>query len=370
MQLGARIIKSGLAVILALYIAELLHMSSLTFVGIASFLAVQPSVYRSWKHFFLQLLANIIGAIVAISFVYLFGNSPIIVGLAVILLLSVHVSLKQFDTLSISVLTVIAMMEVQNQDFTSFATERFTSISVGIICAVLINILFFPPKYESKLIVLIQTVSEQSSTMMRNLVLNQLTQEAVKSTLENMVDNNKKIDELFQLHLDHFKNRFHRHKLSEKKRTVIFREMTKVLKKEEILINAFKEHRKELESLDGEMLNDIQQHLYLLTNYEEKIFLKFKNQVQPGFPCDLHKRVEKSTFHLLSFLENHQESYRSKKSEKIKYSYKETQMPFLILFSTIFELGEQLIRLDKFVDNFAKQKAKKEKNKKNKKKKK
>ena len=47
MKLGARILKTGIAIVLALLIAQLIGLPSPVFAGIAAIFAVQPTIYRS-----------------------------------------------------------------------------------------------------------------------------------------------------------------------------------------------------------------------------------------------------------------------------------------------------------------------------------
>ena len=42
MQLGARVLKTGVAIVFALFLAQLLNMPSPVFAGIAAIFAIQP----------------------------------------------------------------------------------------------------------------------------------------------------------------------------------------------------------------------------------------------------------------------------------------------------------------------------------------
>lgn len=65
MKLGARILKTGIAIILAVSIASLLPHSAgmVTVAGIAAVVAMQPSVYRTFKTIVDQFQGNVIGAL-------------------------------------------------------------------------------------------------------------------------------------------------------------------------------------------------------------------------------------------------------------------------------------------------------------------
>ncbi|MFS8580885.1 MAG: aromatic acid exporter family protein, partial [Novibacillus thermophilus] len=50
MKIGARILKTGVAVGLALYISRFLGLEPIIFAGIAATVTVQPALYRSWQN--------------------------------------------------------------------------------------------------------------------------------------------------------------------------------------------------------------------------------------------------------------------------------------------------------------------------------
>ena len=87
----------------------------------------------------------------AIAFATAFGHNPFIIGLY-ILVIALTLQLRLENTISIALVTVIAIMEYQGEDFFSFALLRFATIMIGIIAASLVNLVFMPPKYETKVI--------------------------------------------------------------------------------------------------------------------------------------------------------------------------------------------------------------------------
>ena len=68
MKLGARVLKTGVAIVFALFIAELLNVPAPVFAGIAAIFAIQPSIYRSYLTILEQIQGNLIGAAIAIIF--------------------------------------------------------------------------------------------------------------------------------------------------------------------------------------------------------------------------------------------------------------------------------------------------------------
>ena len=74
MKLGARIVKTGVAIVFALFLADLLNLPAPIFAGIAAIFAIQPSIYRSYLTIIEQIQSNLIGAGVAVIFALIFGH--------------------------------------------------------------------------------------------------------------------------------------------------------------------------------------------------------------------------------------------------------------------------------------------------------
>ena len=91
MRLGARIFKTGIAIILAMSIASLLpdNIGLKALAGVSAVVAMQPSVYRSIKTVSEQAIGNIIGALLAVTMVTIFSDNFIIMGVTVILLIAI-----------------------------------------------------------------------------------------------------------------------------------------------------------------------------------------------------------------------------------------------------------------------------------------
>ena len=70
-RLGARFFKTGIAIILAMSIASLLpdDVGLKALAGVSAVVAMQPSIYRSFKTVSDQALGNIIGAILSVTMV-------------------------------------------------------------------------------------------------------------------------------------------------------------------------------------------------------------------------------------------------------------------------------------------------------------
>ena len=55
------------------------------------------------------------------------------------------------ESISMALVMMIAIMEIKGDEFLSYALLRFTTIVIGVLAAFSVNLLFMPPKYETKL---------------------------------------------------------------------------------------------------------------------------------------------------------------------------------------------------------------------------
>ena len=153
MRLGARIFKTGIAIILAMSIASLLpdNIGLKTLAGVSAVVAMQPSVYRSIKTVSEQAIGNVIGALLAVTMVTIFSNNFIIMGVTVILLIAI---LFQFNLAHVATLASVTALIIMGQHTGSFyvaAFFRFVLVMIGVLSSSVVNLIFLPPKFETKI---------------------------------------------------------------------------------------------------------------------------------------------------------------------------------------------------------------------------
>ena len=81
----------------------------------------------------------------------LFSHHVVAIGIAVIVAIGIMLKFRLEKSLSLALVTVVAIMEFQGDDFLTFGLIRFVTILVGVLAAFVVNLFFLPPKYEVKL---------------------------------------------------------------------------------------------------------------------------------------------------------------------------------------------------------------------------
>ncbi|MGL5512050.1 MAG: FUSC family protein, partial [Sporomusa sp.] len=148
MKLGARIIKTGVAVTITLYICKTFNLEPAFFGAISAVVNMQPSIFLTVKTAKDQVLAHILGVTVALLFGYLFGNNSLSMGFITILLIYLHISLKLQSNITMGIVAALFVLSSSAEQFIPHALTRTAVIFIGLIIAMLVNILFWPPRYK------------------------------------------------------------------------------------------------------------------------------------------------------------------------------------------------------------------------------
>ncbi|HGZ4874141.1 TPA: aromatic acid exporter family protein [Staphylococcus aureus] len=153
MRLGARIFKTGIAIILAMSIASLLpdDVGLKALAGVSAVVAMQPSIYRSFKTVSDQALGNIIGAILSVTMVTIFSDNFIIMGVTVIVLIAILFKFNLAHVATLASVTALIIMGQHTGSFYITAFYRFVLVMIGVISSSLVNFVFLPPKFETKI---------------------------------------------------------------------------------------------------------------------------------------------------------------------------------------------------------------------------
>lgn len=281
MKLGARVLKTGVAIVFALFLAELLHAPSPVFAGIAAVFAIQPSIYRSYLTILEQIQGNLIGATIAVLFGIIFGHHIVAVGIAAIIVLGLMMKFKLEKSISLALVTVIAIMEVPGDDFVMFGLIRFGTVMLGVFAAFIVNLLFLPPKYEVKLFKKINSVQDDIIRWTRLAVRQASEHTSTKMAITKLQSRLNELDTMygfFKEERSYFKNQ----KLVKVRKLVVYRQMLTTTKKSLELLIRLHKHENELGNLPNQFQIIIQERLDFLLTYHEQLLLKYTGKLRPA----------------------------------------------------------------------------------------
>jgi uncharacterized membrane protein YgaE (UPF0421/DUF939 family) len=329
---GARILKTGMAVTLALYLSALLQFPSPVGAAIAAIFAMQPSIYRSWRYFLDQIQTSTMGAVLALLGGMLLSNEPIAVGLVCILVIMISMKMKRGDTIGLTLVTVISVMEASGQ--WEFALERFLLTLTGIVSAFLINIIVFPPKPREQYIRQIENVFSSLSLLLRTAVSHEMKISVFRDEKNALEGSIKSLADKYSL-FEEEQKQLRRAKYSQTRQMVVYKNLLASLQKGFAVLDAIDRHYFQAERTE-ETDTLFDRHLEQLIRYHEHILLKFEDKLKPN-TTDTEPLSEDND----RFLEAAIMGYNAERSGQLRLS---------IVAAAVYDYGYQLERLDRVAE--------------------
>ncbi|WP_042478973.1 FUSC family protein [Bacillus ndiopicus] len=346
MKFGARILKTGVAIVFALFLAELFHLPSPVFAGIAAIFAIQPSIYRSYLTILEQIQGNLIGAIVAVVFGLIFGHHLVAIGIAAILVIGIAMKFKLEKSLTLALVTVVAIMEFQGDDFLTFALIRFTTVMIGVFAAFIVNFIFLPPRYEIKLFTNINSMQDDIIRWTRLAVRQASEHTSTKTALTKLKSRLSQIDVLYELYKEerrYLKNQ----KYVKARKLVIYRQMITTSKKSLELLQRLHKHENELSNLPETILMLIQERVDLLLTYHEQLLLKFTGKLRADHSTWVRQEEHLQRTEVMDLFIKQITIAKETEGEEEFSSYH-----LLYILSRILDYEENLEHLDKLIMSY------------------
>ncbi|MCP8617970.1 FUSC family protein [Salirhabdus salicampi] len=287
MKFGARVLKTGLAAAIAMYIALSFDFTSAFFAGIAAVFSIQPSIYRSYQNIIEQIQANIIGVISAVVVVMFIGNDPLIVGFTIIIVITVCMSLKiKEETILLAIVAVIAIMESTDIPFIQFAGIRFSSIMIGILSAFIVNLVFLPPKYETKLFHQLEKTSNDLLKWIRVTSRHLSDQPSLKEEIKWFIQEITKLDHMYLLYSE--ERTYTKKKRYEKARKlVLFRHFIHTTKKSLEVLRTLQRLDKDLAHIPIDIQNQLITEIDKVAHNHEKLLLMCMGHIKEQTPLSV-----------------------------------------------------------------------------------
>ena len=342
MKIGARVFKTGLAITLSIYLASLLGFQSPSGAAVAATFAIQPSVYRSWQSIVENVQGNVIGAIVAVLFLLLIGANPILIGIAVIIVITVHLKLKLHDTIPMSIVTIILMMSgvPSNEGVLAYAMTRFLVILVGVLAAFIVNISFLRPNYEKKLYHLIFNQTTNLFNWVRLSLQHTPERSTLKNELRHMQDTKLKMGQFYLWYREE-RNYFKKGRYAKHRRIVVFRQMMTTTNKLNDILRLLSQYEGLYAELPEPFKSDIQERIEGLMTLHERVLLRFNHKVRK----QTHEHVVENSF-----------KHKTRLAEGFFNYYEETRdqdgLQLFPLIAAVVEYSQNLEHFDRLVDSF------------------
>lgn len=196
-SIGMRTIKTGLAIIATLYLAQSPLITNPFYAVIGCVFGIQNTVKNSFDVGRIRILGTILGGTMGFLFSLIPFKSPLMIGLAVILTIYACNVLKLNTAIPVSVTILCSiLLGITDQDPLVYSVIRTIDTTVGIIVALLINYYIVQPKFLNDLVEEIQTIEKLTIDFVKQILIHQsLETKALKTEL-------KRLDTLFQNYRD------------------------------------------------------------------------------------------------------------------------------------------------------------------------
>lgn len=351
LKIGARTFKTGLAILLAMIVPDLIGLGdSVGLTAAAVIFSMMPSVQETFDKIGSRMVSNIIGGIIAFIVSNFFGDSSIMIAAASALLIAILHQLKLDSVIGLSTLTTINVMLDPGPNILLTAVQRVTATLVGVLIAFLVNTFVLPPKYDIKFYH--KTVNLTDSTMkyVRAMLRKNSQFPIMAGDLKAL---NKDISTLRKYHkymMDPVYKRFISSKYYSLLRfLVVCRQSIKVNGLLYRLANILHESENTINHLPTELRTLIRERMETLMTAHEQILLKWNGRVLPDevnfmkYKSDLRR----------SFMEAFYVEASS--DESMQYDFSKGN-DLLRTMTTIFEYDKELQHFNNLTNSFVKYK--------------
>lgn len=341
--LGPRVLKTGVAVALALYITKWIGLEPPVFAAIAATFTIQPSIYRSWRQVLEQFQANTLGAIVALASIYLFGNNPIVIGLVTVVVIIISLKLKMESSISLTLITVLIMMSSHEFEGIITAANKFMIVLVGMGSAFLVNLIVSPPNFNKNYIEKMDSSFKTMSLLIRTAISNELTEKSFQDQWRQLKKDIAKLEELYKI-LDEEREKISKVKRLDVRELVVFKQMLACLHQGLRLLDIVEDHFFQSRPQEEET-NEFDDQFEELIQYHEMILLKYSGKIKE---IETTHIVRDSGFFLESIIED-------------KSIERTDRLRLTIIGSAIYDYAFHLDRLNELIDQYHRRKVQMEK---------
>ncbi|WP_163540019.1 aromatic acid exporter family protein [Gracilibacillus sp. YIM 98692] len=340
MKLGARMLKTGVAVAAALYFASLIGLESVTYAGIAAAFAIQPNIYRSFQTMLEQIYANIFGVGIAAIIVFSIGNDPIIIGVTVIIVIGICMYMKMNEnTIALAIIAVLAVMETTDMLLMHFAGIRFASLTLGVVCAFVVNMLFLPPKYDIRLFKQIDQMTSDILQWLRISTRHLSDDPALKTEIERIQSELRYIDHIYMLYSE---ERIYRKKLrfAKMRKLIIFRQMINTSKKSLETLKAIHQYDDKIDTIPRDFQKVLVDELDKIIYSHERLLLSAMGRIKKNPTKSIEVITNPNIPHLVETL------------MKVYEDDEKDHLALLPLASRLLEYHKQILHLQKILNSY------------------
>lgn len=140
MKIGARTLKTAIAVLLTLSFFELLKWDTPFYAAIAAVIGMQNTVENAYTVSVNRMIGTIIGGVMGFLLTITFGTSSLVCSIGVIMTISACQWMKKNNAVVISCIVLIAIMtNLGDRPAHVYAIHRVFETSIGLLISIAVN---------------------------------------------------------------------------------------------------------------------------------------------------------------------------------------------------------------------------------------
>ncbi|OEH85800.1 hypothetical protein BHU72_03190 [Desulfuribacillus stibiiarsenatis] len=196
-KLGGRTLKTGLAITIAVGICHLFGIEPAIFAAVSAVVNLQPTVYQSYINALQQIGITFTGIIIGLILAMTLGNSAVAMGISSILIIIIALRLRWNSVILIGIVTVIFIIDTQNDYFYEHAFSRISVIFIGLIVALFVNVFLAPPDHRKSIVDNIMKFHDDVTGILYHKITNILQRmDPDEAQNHNILELQKQIDPL------------------------------------------------------------------------------------------------------------------------------------------------------------------------------
>ncbi|MBP1968505.1 uncharacterized membrane protein YgaE (UPF0421/DUF939 family) [Virgibacillus natechei] len=336
-NIGPRMMKTGLAVALAILVTESLNFELGMVAVLTAVIAMQPSIMRSFTYIKETALSTLIGVVFALAGAYILGLHPVSIGITVIIAIAVNIKMGWVKTVNITILTIaIIMLSGDEQIHLMYLIERLSLIFIGISSAFLVNAFIFPPNHQKLLYNMIKKSLDKTSFLLRVIPNKTMKVRELRQREGDLDKDLKEISDYLEIIDDEKSRMFIRNRYHFMRDIVVFRQMYKVVDLEADLIENLEEKIDKIEEISPNQSFLVKKLVTKIVEYHENIILTYEDKIT------VQKTLQKESFTAMNLTINDL-------INELQQSEIEKWIEIFPVASSIVKLMVELEKLDKYI---------------------
>lgn len=193
-KIGMRTIKTVIAVLLTLAIAEVLNLNSPILAGIAAIMTIETTVSESFLTAKNRMYGTVLGALIGLIITFIAPKNFIVIGIGLIILIYICNTFKWDQAVRMAMIVFLVIILDYEEGFRfTYALNRTFDTFVGVIVGTSINYFLRPPKVEGNLDRSINAMYLEVKKILENLIWKE--EEVIT---EDLRENISEIDENYK----------------------------------------------------------------------------------------------------------------------------------------------------------------------------